>query len=369
MKFICDKSSFSDAVSVLSRIIPSHSPTPALMGIFIKTTTNGISMYGYDLDIGISTNLDAYVEESGEIILPARLLSDISRKAKGDRIIISASNNNVAEIICDNANFTIPGYDTLEYPDFPTIDNSQNFKIPQNMLYSMVDQTIFAVGQVNVKPIFTGSLFDIENGFINIVSVDGLRLAIRKERIANDFNINFVVPGKTLNELLKIIDSQSDEEIDCFVNDKKILFKTKNYEIFSRLLEGTFYDYKAAISLNSENKVKVNTKDLIDAVDRVSLVINETGKSPIRLKINKEEIVISTFSSLGNASDKVSASYNGERIEIGFNSKYIIDALKNSDSDEVYLEIAGVLSPMKVLPINGDHFLFLVLPVRLRNEA
>lgn len=368
MKITCDSSAFSNAVSVLSRIVPSHSPSPSLMGILMKTEESSLSLFGYDLDLGINTKIDAYVEEKGSIILPAKILFDISRHVLGEKITINANEKNIAEIVSGSAIFNIAGISYEEYPEFPTLSEGKEISLPQNALYSMINQTIFAVAQTDPKPVHTGSLFEIENNEIRVISVDGYRLALRKEKINFNETIRFVVPGKTLSEISKILSEDEDKEVKILVNQKKVLFKIDNYLIFSRLLEGNFLDYKSAIPQNNILKVKVKTREMLDCVDRVSLIISEHAKSPLRIKFKYNEILLSCNTNIGKSNDKISVSTDGEEVEMGFNSKYLIDALRNSDSDEVILEIAGPLSPMKVLPLSGDNFLFLVLPVRLHAE-
>jgi len=368
MKITCNSAEFAEAVSVLSRIVPTHSPSAALMGILIKTENNKLSLYGYDLDLGINTKIDAYIEEEGGIILPARIISDLSRKVMGDKLVISTNEKNIAEISSASASFSLAGYETKEFPEFPVVSEGQEFSIPSNELSSMINQTIFAVAQSDPKPVHTGSLFEIENNEIKIVSVDGYRLALRKEKTTVNENIKFVVPGKTLSELNKILDATSDFPINVVVSPKKVLFKTEKYYVFSRLLEGNFLDYKTAIPQNSVLKVKIKTRELLDCVDRVSLIISEHAKCPLRMKFKGDEISFSCITPVGKSSDSIKVKLEGQETEIGFNSKYLIDALRNSDSDEVILDIAGPLSPMKVLPPEGDNFIFLVLPVRLRSE-
>jgi DNA polymerase-3 subunit beta len=233
----------------------------------------------------------------------------------------------------------------------------------------MIDQTLFAISQSDAKPIHTGSLFELEDGIIQVVSVDGYRLALRREHVSSTDSLRFVVPGRTLTEVSRILDPDSEEEAECYVARKHVFFQAGQYEVYSRLLEGDFLDYQAAIPKNGSIRVRVSTREMIDSVDRVSLLINDRLKSPLRVKFEKSEILLSCSTALGRASDSFHAENEGEPIEMGFNNRYLLDALRSTDCDEVILEIAGPLSPMKVLPVDGDSFLFLVLPVRLRTEG
>ena len=230
----------------------------------------------------------------------------------------------------------------------------------------MIRQTIFAVADTDEKPIKTGTLFDIKDGEINLVSVDGYRLAKRTEKISStDTKIKFVVPGKTLSEILKLI-PDSEEEIQVSVGKKHIIFANENYCIISRLLEGDFLDYNSAIPTDQGTELIINTKDFIESVERTSLVITDRLKSPIRCIFSENQAKISCITPLGRANDEFPVTTSGKDLEIGFNNKYLLDALKNADTDQIKVHINGPISPFNILPTDGESFVFLVLPVRLK---
>ncbi len=369
MKIRCDRPSFGEAVSVVSRVVSPRSSIPALEGILIRTGEGGVDLYGYDLDIGICTHVEAVVEEPGEIILPAKVLLDISKRLPGETMSLSAGEKYLTEIKSGAAEYTLPGMSAEEFPEFPVQKETSSFFVPQDALSSMIGQTLFAVSQSDTKPVHTGSLFEVGENYLQIISVDGYRLALRRETLKAGLALRFVVPGKTLAEVQRVLDSSAEEPVGCFVSKKHIFFKTEKYEIYSRLLEGDFLDYKAAIPNNGTIRVRVSTRELTDSVDRVSLLINDRVRSPLRVKFEENEIRLTCSTALGRASDSLAAKNEGGRIEMGFNNRYLLDALRAADCDEVVLEIAGALSPMKVLPVEGDSFLFLVLPVRLKTEG
>ena len=367
MKFTIDKRILTEAVGNLQRAVSAKTSIPALEGILIRTDEGKIILSSYDLEIGMQTELPAVISEHGTIDLTAKLFSEIVRKSPADDITVETDDRNTATITSGVTCFTIIGMDAAEFPEFPTITESNTVKIPSNLLKSMIRQTIFAVADSNAKPIHQGSLFKISNGTLDLVSVDGYRLALRREAIQFTGDLEFVVPGKTLSEILKLLrDDDSDVEISA--GQRHILFKIDNYTVLSALLEGEFLDYKAELPKDNKIEVVVSTRTLIDSVERVSLLITDRLKSPVRCVIGDDTIKLMCTTTMGRASDQIDASVSGENLEIGFNNKYLLDALRSAESDEVRMMLNGPISPMLILPKEGDAFSFLVLPVRLRSD-
>lgn len=365
MKITCNRSNIVEAVSNVQRAVSTRTCLTALEGILIKTHENQIELCGYDLEIGITTTIDAKITEPGEIIIGAKIFSDIIRRLPGENIEIITDDKLVTTIKSESSIFSLTGLPASEYPELPIVDSKIDFSISTTTLKSMIRQTIFAVSDSEAKPINTGTLFEIKNGSINLVSVDGYRLAKRTEKIEIDREYKFVVPGKTLNETLKLI-PETDELISVQVGKKHITLKVGNYNIISRLLEGEFLDYTSAIPTEYSTNIIANTRTLINCIERVSLVITDRLKSPVRCIFEKNSVKISCITSVGKANDEASLDMTGENLEIGFNNRYLLDALKNTDTDEVRLQMNGPLSPMKILPKEGESFIFLVLPVRLK---
>lgn len=366
MKITCNTQNLLEAVLNVQHAVSNKSCLTALEGILVKTDQNEITLCGYDLELGITTQIEANVEEEGGIVLGAKIFSDIIRRAPDDKITISTDDKLIATINSGNSKFSIIGIQKEDYPTLPEFDSHSQIKINSNTLKSMIRQTIFAVADTDEKPINTGTLFDIKNGEINLVSVDGYRLAKRTEKIAEqDCNIKFVVPGKTLSEILKLI-PDSDDEIKISVGKKHIIFTNEKYCIISRLLEGDFLDYNSAIPTEKTTELLINTKEFIESVERASLVITDRLKSPIRCIFSENEAKISCITALGRANDEFPVTTTGKDLEIGFNNKYLLDALKNSDTDQIKVHVNGPLSPFKILPTDGESFVFLVLPVRLK---
>lgn len=369
MKFTCDKSKLTEAVTNVSRVIPSKSSIPALEGVQIKASGGKLNLTGYDMEAGIKTSIDAIVENDGEIVISAKLLADMLRKMAGGDVSIETDDKYLTHIKSADTEFTILGMPSEEYPELPEIEKAKAVQISQPALKSMIDQTIFAVALTDAKPVHTGSLFELKEDVLNVVSVDGFRLALRSEKLKDADNLRFVVPGKILSEISKLLSEDSGEIASVMVSKRHIVFEIGNYSVISRLLEGDFLDYNNSIPSGSVATVKIATRAFIDSVERVSLLISDRLRSPLRVMFDKKTIEISCSTSIGKSYDKLSCDLSGEKVEMGFNNKYLLDALKAAGTDEVRIEISGPLSPIKILPPAGEDFLFLVLPVRLKNEA
>jgi len=375
MKINCDKITLNEAISNVMKAVSSRSTMPILEGILLRANNGRLSLVGYDLELGITTEIEANVQEPGEVVLSASYLYNIIRKMPGDRIVIECDDKLRTTIESGVTTFNILGLPPAEYPEIPIVSAEQSFTMKRSMLKNMIDMTLFAVSTADTRPVQTGSLFDISHREIKMVSVDGFRLALRKEPIdiLAEKSFRFVVPGKTLSEVSKLIDYNKKEEESkvsiCF-SGKHAIFDIDDYTIFTRLLEGEFLEYQNSIPEGSSTTVVADKRTLIDCIERTSLLITERLKSPLRCELADGIFKISCATTVGRSYDEMGCSMEGAPVEIGFNNRYLLDALKAADNDQVKLEISGALSPMKVIPIEGEHFLFLVLPMRLnRNEA
>lgn len=366
MKLSCLRQTLVDAVLNVQKAVSSKSCLTALEGVLLKTNQNLLALCGYDLELGITTEIPATIETPGQIVINAKLLSDIIRKAPDETITISVDENLIVTISSPPAVFSLVGISPSDYPAMPKLSDAETMSIDCLSLKGMIRQTLFATSENDVKPINTGTLFDISENVLKLVSVDGYRLALRKEPLISDKNLKFVVPGKTLNEILKLIPDVDDKKIDLSIGKKHIIFYINNYCVISRLLEGDFLDYKAAIPNSHSTEIIINTKNFIESIDRVSLVVTDRLRSPIRCLFMDNFAKISCITTIGKANDELPTNMHGDALEIGFNNKYLIDALKNTECDEVKIQLNGALSPMKIVPLDGDSFVFLVLPVRLK---
>ncbi len=369
MKFICNTKELNVACNNVLRAVSAKVTIPTIEGILIECGSDTLSLTGYDFEFGINTILKAEVVDAGAIIINAKILCDILRKLS-DELITIETNGTAVSIISGAAQYNITGIDADDYPELPSVNGGQNIELNQKLLHSMITQTVFAVADnESSRPMCTGLKFDITSNEITLVGVDGFRLAIRKEPVSyNGEDLTFIVPKKTIKEVIKLMNPESDENIRINIGRRHIIFEVENYSVISRLLEGEFLDYRTAIPETISTTVLINTNDAVNCIERTLPVIENNQKNPIRCLFENDQLRVSTVSSLGRVIDYTHANTQGDRVEIGFNSKYMIDAFNAADTDEVRIELAGPVSPVKIMPIEGNSFIFLVLPMRLKNE-
>lgn len=365
MKFSCNQKDFSTAVTNVQRAVSNKSNLPALEGILIKAEEGRIVLCGYDLEIGITTFIECNVQEKGEIVVSAKLLGEIVRRLPENTVDIKTDEKMIVYINSGQAEYNIVGISSSEYPELPNVEEMENIAIKSSILKTMIKQTIFAISSDLSRPIYTGSLFDIEDNLLKIVSVDGFRMAIRQETISCNKNSKFVVPEKTLSEILKLI-SDEEKDVEIIIGQRHAVFKVENYSIISRLIEGNFLDYKSTIPPESNTEIVVNTRNLIAAVERMSLLTSDKIQSPIRCVVEDTLVKLFCSTAIGKANDAISANITGENVEIGLNCRYLLDALKNTETDKIKIQLNGSLTPTKIVPISGDSFLFLVVPMRFK---
>lgn len=368
MKISCLRTDLVLAVSNVSRAVSTKASIPALEGVLIKAYGESLNISGYNLEIGITTDVEATIMNEGEIVLSAKLFLDIVRKLPEEIVTIETDDRMVTYITCGQVDYQIVGMSSVEYPDLPTFQQTDGIVMEAKTLRDMIRQTVYAVSDNNAKPIYTGSLYEIKDSMLNIVAIDGFRMAIRKENVQSDSNTSFVVPGKTQLEVLKLL-TDDEENVEIIVGQRHITFKINSYSVISRLIEGTFLDYKTTIPTGEKTELVISTRKMIDSVERMSLLNSDRIQSPVRCKFNENEIRLSCASAVGRANDIISVPIIGESTEIGFNNRYMLEALKNTDTDEVKLILNGAISPIIIKPVKGDSFLSLVVPVRLANEG
>ena len=367
MKFTVNKSDIVEAVSNIQRAVSNKTSIPALEGILLTAGENSLELCAYDLELGITTTIPSHTAEAGRSVLSAKIFSDIVRRTPDETITVTVDEKNMATIESGYSKFSLIGIPAEEFPELPKLTDATAIQLPAGVLKSMIRQTVFAVAESDAKPIHQGSLFHIENGMLDVVSVDGYRLAKRTEPVDFPQDLSFLVPGKTLTEILKLL-KDSEDPVEISAGRRHILFKIDNYTVISSLLEGEFLNYKAAIPPESQTEVVLKTREAIDSVERVSLLITDRLKSPVRCLFADNEVKLNCTTSMGRASDQIDVEMTGQSVEIGFNNRYLLEALRNTECDEVKVQLGGPLSPMKVVPKEGDSFLFLVLPVRLKSE-
>lgn len=366
MKFSCEKATLISAVGISSRAVSSKSTIPALEGLLIQADSR-LKITGYNLETGITTEAAAEVEQPGSIVISSKLFGEIVRKMPDEMITVSVDDKLMVNVKCGKSSFHIMGVQAEDYPELPDSDFSSSVELSQTFLKAMISQTIFSVSDNDSRPIHTGCLFEIRDGALTVVAVDGFRLALRREAIENTDGrqFSFVVPGQALKEVERIC-GEGGETVRLSLGQRHIMFEIGDSTLVCRLLEGEFLDYKKAVPRTGSIRITAVTKQLAQSLERVSLIISEQTKSPVRLVFEDGLVKLSTNNALGKAYDECPVSGNGEGLEIGFNNRYLSDALKAAPADEVTLELSSGVSPCVIAPADGtDGFLYMVLPVRL----
>ena len=369
MKFECEKSLLASAIEGVSRAITNRSAIPVLEGIYLKAEGFNLTLTGYDMEMGITTTIECNVLVPGETVLEAKLLlSMVSRMPAGD-VRIELTDEGQAIISGGVAEFEIPALNASDYPSLPVTGADNTMTIPTSMMRELIEKTIYAVSQDDKKPAHTGELFVIEPGSLTIVALDGYRLAIIQRDVGCTRDIRIIIPAKTLQELLKIMGGP-DDPVKIDANRRYVVFTTNGYTIMSRLIEGDFLNYESVIPKDKRTRVTVDCKTFINTIERASLIITERLKNPLRITFGEDKVTVRCQTPLGKVVDEFApVEMTGDPVEIGFNNRYLLDAMRYSKCERMVLEINGPLSPVKILPEDGKDFIYLVLPVRFKNEG
>ena len=372
MKIVCYKDKILKAINSVVKGVASKTTMPILEGILIQTNDNEIKLTTYDLEIGIEYVIECDVKEQGSTVVNAIMFSEIIRKLPDTEINISVNNNNLLEIECEGALYKLATMNPDEFPELPKIEIENSIEIEQNALKNMIRKTIFAVSTEESRPIFTGCLFEIENNKLSLVAVDGFRLALRSMYLNKQSN-NFsaVIPGRTLNEVNKII-SDSFEPIKIGVSKNQALFEMENCKIVTRILDGEFLNYKNVIPNTWETRIRVNKNNIQNCFERISLIsssaVEKEKKYPVKVNVDIGKVVISCTNQTGDAKEELYVSTEGKNLEAGFNPKYFLDSFKAIDDEEVYIEFGSSISPCLVKSVENNDYTYMILPIRLKED-
>ena len=373
MKFTCDRNALNEAINIVSKAASQKSTIPALEGIQISTFEEGVvHLSAYDLSVSISYDLDAEETEKGIAVLSSKLFGEIIRKLPSGSVTVEIDDKTyLTTIDCGNAHFTITGMSDENFPELPDVLSESGIVLTYNDFRTMVRQTIFAVSITDLKPILTGVLFELNQqaGTVSAVAVDNFRLAIRKVpfvQVNGGFN-KVVIPSRALNEMLKILPESEEDTIEISNSKNFVAFRFGNVKLVCRLLEGEFLDYKAALPKEHKFYIDVNVREFTRIIDRAALMANSTIISPIRCNFDYDRIEISTVSNIGKFSDTMLTETFSENMVIGFNYKYMLAALAACDDDEIRIELQSNLAPIILRPKDKDDYLFLVLPLRMKD--
>lgn len=372
MRMICDKDKILKAINSVTKAVASKTTMPILEGILIQTNDNNVKLTTYDLEIGIEYIIEANVEEQGATVVNAIMFSEIIRKLPDTEIKIYINEQNLLVIECEGSLYKLATMNPNEFPELPQISIENSIELEQNALKEMIRKTLFAVSNEENRPIFTGCLFEVLDNKLNLVAVDGFRLAWKGKYLPNKTN-NFsaVIPGRTLNEINKIL-LDSFDPIKIGIAKNQALFEMENCKIVTRLLDGEFLNYSSVIPEMWETRIRVNKNNIQNCFERISLIssssIEKEKKYPVKVTIEIGKVIISCTNQTGDAKEEMYVSTEGKNLEAGFNPKYFLDAFRAIDDEEVFIDFGTSVSPCIIRPVDsaGD-YIYMILPIRMKD--
>ncbi len=368
MRFTCEKSMLVTGLNITGRTVAQKSALSAIEGILLRAGV-GLSLTGYNMETAIVYEIEAEVSEAGECVIPAKLFGDIIRRLPEGPVTVVVDDNYKVSIRAGYASFTISAEPAEDYPELPEVGGGRCVRMPQLALKELINGTIFAVSENQGRPIHTGIKFEVEKDTVSAIAVDGFRLARRTYHTQEEtgLTLSFVVPAQGLKEVEKIL-SDAEEEVAFTLGAKHILYQIGEATIICRLLEGEFLDWRKVVPTNCPVKLVANVYDLSASIERVGLIVSEKYKSPVRCVFTNQLVMLKTNTTIGAAEDRCSLAGDGKDLEIGFNVRYLADALRAVPSEEVVLELTNGLSPIVMTPVDEKQdFAYMVLPVRIKN--
>lgn len=363
MKIVCNKSDLLKGVNISLRAVPTRTTMTILECILIDATESEIKLTSNDMELGIETVIEGEIVERGKAALDAKFLSEIIRKLPDSEITIETDENYVATITCEKSVFTISGKDGDDFSYLPYIERENSIVISQFDLKEVIRQTIFSIGDNGSNIIMTGELFEVNDNELKVVSLDRYRVSIRNVKLNNTYeNIKVIVPGKTLNELIKIIPGDAESDVTVYFTNNHIVFEFDETVVISRLIEGEFFKINQMITKDHETKITVNKREFLDCLDRATLLVKEGNKKPVILDITDGSIKINIVSSIGKMNEDIDIEKEGKDIKIGFDPKFLIDALRVIDDEVVSMYFMNSKAPCTIRD-DENKYIYLVLPV------
>ena len=369
MRFTCEKSMLVQGLNIAGRTVAQKSSLSVIEGILCKAGV-GLCLTGYNMETAITYQIEAEITEAGECILPAKLFGDIIRRLPEGPVTVLVDDNYKVSIRAGYASFTISAESAEDYPELPDVNTGRPIHIPQNALKELISGTIFAVSENQGRPIHTGVKFEVEDDAVSAIAVDGFRLARRTWHTDDPTgrSLSFVVPAQGLKEVEKIL-ADSEEDAAFTLGPKHILYQLGNATLVCRLLEGDFLDWRRVVPTNCPVRLVAHVSDLASSIERVGLIVSEKYKSPVRCVFGDQVLQLRTNTTIGAAEDRCSYAGDGKELEIGFNVRYLADALKVVPAEEVVLELTNGLSPIVLTPVDDKKdFSYMILPVRIKNN-
>ena len=368
MLIICNRNDLLKAVGIVSKAVSVRTTMPILEDILLDAEGDTLTLLGNDLEMGIQTSIEAVVRAEGSAAVNARMFSEIIRRLPDEDVKLETSEDNHMTIECARSKFTIGILPGKDIPRLPEVKHEKEIMVSQSILRSMISNTIFSIAPENSgRPVLTGELFDIRDGYLYIVAVDGFRISMRRTPVQCDQNFKVTVPGKALSEINKILEAEEDSIATIVFTGKHALFMMNQTIVLTRLLEGNFLNYERNLAMEFKTKVTVDRKEMLSSVDRAALISRESKNSPIRLEINDGKIIITSNAETGSSREEVPVQIEGEGLTIAFNPKYYLDALKAAEGDEVVINYASALTPCIIEATEGSDYKYFILPIRLHS--
>ena len=369
MKLICSKSNLLHGVNIVSKAVPTRTTMAILECILIDASANEIKLTANDMELGIETKIEGEIAERGVIALDAKIFSEIVRKLPDSDVTIETDASFKTTITCEEAKFNIVGKSGDDFSYIPYIERNEPIVMSQFTLKEVIRQTIFSIADNDNNKLMTGELFEIEENDLKVVSLDGHRISIRNIELKNNYSHKkVVVPGKTLQEVSKILPGSAEDEVSIFLTDNHIVFEFENTTVVSRLIEGEYFKIEQMLSSDYETKVKINKRELLDCIDRATLLVKEGDKKPIIMNITDGTMELKINSFIGSMNEDIDIAKEGKDILIGFNPKFFIDALRVIDEEEVTLYMVNPKAPCFIKDDEGT-FIYLILPVNFNAAA
>lgn len=359
-----NKKELVDAVTIVQKAVAAKSPMPILEGILVEAAGQSLILRGTDIDVSIETSFTTEIHEEGRIVLDSRMFGDIIRKLPNNIITLETADNNTVTVSAEKSVLNLLYMDPAEFPVFPEVESTTFLTLPQAALKSMIRKVLSSVATEDTRPILMGMLFEASDGKLNLVGLDGYRMAMVTHELDEPIAIKRVISGKTLRDLLSVV-QDNDEEVRLAFTDNHCLFEMGNTRIISRLLQGEYLKYQNMIPDYSKLSVVIDKNEFRDAVERASVLANEGTSNLIKFNFEGDSLIITSNSKMGKLREEVYCEMTGEPLEIAFNAKYIIDILKTMDEEKLVMEMTSNISPCIIRPEDNDKSLYLVLPVRI----
>ena len=369
MKLICSKSNLLHGVNIVSKAVPTRTTMAILECILIDASANEIKLTANDMELGIETKIEGEIAERGVIALDAKIFSEIVRKLPDSDVVIETDASFKTTITCEKAKFNIVGKSGDDFSYIPYIERNEAITLSQFTLKEVIRQTIFSIADNDNNKLMTGELFEIEENHLKVVSLDGHRISIRNIELKNNYeHKKVVVPGKTLQEVSKILPGSAEENVNMFLTDNHIVFEFDDTTVVSRLIEGEYFKIEQMLSSDYETKIKINKRELLDCIDRATLLVKEGDKKPIIMNVTDGNMELKINSFVGSMNEDIEITKEGRDILIGFNPKFFIDALRVIDEEEVSLYMVNPKAPCFIRD-DEEKFIYLILPVNFNAAA